>query len=107
MGGSRARSKASHCDFEGTFRLLGQKHVLTILWALVQRSPQRFNELRERVGANTATVTDRLKKMESLGLVQRAVIHVVPRRVEYRLTPMGSDLVKIFRPITQWREKYS
>ena len=107
MTGSRAGSGAPHCDFEGTFRLLGQKHVLPILWALVQKSPQRFNELREGVGANTATVTDRLKRMQGLGLVERVVIRVVPRRVEYRLTPMGLDLVKIFRPITQWRRKYS
>jgi DNA-binding HxlR family transcriptional regulator len=103
----RKRGTTSHCDFEGTFRLLGQKHVLHILWELVERSPQRFNELRERVGANTATVTDRLQRMQALGLVEREVIRVVPRRVEYRLTPMGRDLVKIFRPITRWRAKYS
>jgi DNA-binding HxlR family transcriptional regulator len=107
MPESRPGSKAPRCDFEATFRLLGQKHCLRILWALVQKSPQRFNELRDSVGANTATVTDRLKRMQNLGLVQRAVIRVVPRRVEYRLTPMGHDLVRIFRPITEWREKYS
>jgi len=52
-------------------------------------------------------MTDRLKQMQRLGLVQRDVIRVVPRRVEYRLTPMGRDLVKIFTPITRWRAKYS
>jgi DNA-binding HxlR family transcriptional regulator len=107
MPESRTGSVAQHCDFEATFQLLGRKHVLPILWALLQKSPQRFNELRDTVGANTATVTDRLKRMQNLGLVQRAVIRVLPRRVEYRLTPMGHDLVRIFRPITEWREKYS
>ena len=52
-------------------------------------------------------MTDRLRQMERLGLVRRDVIRVLPRRVEYRLTPMGRDLVKIFRPMTQWRAKYS
>jgi DNA-binding HxlR family transcriptional regulator len=98
---------APHCDAEATFRLLGQKHALHILWALLQRSPRRFNDLQASVGANTATVTDRLKQMQRLGLVRRDVIRVVPRRVEYRLTPMGRDLVKIFRPFARWREKYS
>jgi DNA-binding HxlR family transcriptional regulator len=107
MPAPRARPVAPHCDFEGTFRLLGQKHVLRVLWALVEKSPRRFNELRESVGANTATMTDRLRQMERLGLVRRDVIRVLPRRVEYRLTPMGRDLVKIFRPMTQWRAKYS
>jgi DNA-binding HxlR family transcriptional regulator len=107
MSARRARALAPHCDFEGTFRLLGQKHVLRLLWALVEKSPRRFNELRESVGANTATMTDRLRQMERLRLVRRDVIRVLPRRVEYRLTPMGRDLVKIFRPMTQWRAKYS
>ncbi|MCI4342976.1 MAG: helix-turn-helix transcriptional regulator [Thermoplasmata archaeon] len=107
MSTVRARPVAPHCDFEGTFRLLGQKHVLRVLWALVEKSPRRFNELRESVGANTATIADRLKQMEKLGLIRRDVIRVLPRRVEYRLTPMGRDLVKIFRPITRWRAKYS
>jgi len=107
MRESRARSPTPHCDFEGTFRLLGQKHALHILWALVERSPRRFNELRQSLGANTATVADRLKQMQNLGLIERDVIRVIPRRVEYRLTPMGRDLVKIFRPITAWRAKYS
>lgn len=87
--------------------MLGEKHVLPILWVLVEKSPQRFNELRESVGANTATVTDRLKRLQGLGLVEREVIHVVPRRVEYRLSAMGRDLVKIFRPMVEWRAKYS
>lgn len=107
MPKTRAGPVAPQCDFEGTFQLLGQKHVLHVLWALVEKSPRRFNELRESVGANTATFTDRLRQMERLGLVQRDVIHVLPRRVEYRLTPMGLDLVKIFRPMTRWRAKYS
>ena len=99
--------EAAHCDFEGTFRLLGQKHVLPILRALLERSPRRFSELQTSIGANTATLTDRLRRMQHLGLVRREVIRVVPRRVEYRLTPMGRDLVKIFAPMIKWREKYS
>lgn len=96
-----------HCDFEGTFRLLGQKHALRILRVLFERSPRRFSELRGEVGVNTATLTDRLKAMQQLGLLQRKVIHVIPRRVEYGLTPMGRDLLQIFRPLASWRTKYS
>ncbi len=107
MSGSSKGPAGPHCDFEGTFRLLGQKYVLHILRALVEKSPRRFNELQEAVDVNTATITDRLRRMEKLGLVRREVIRVVPRRVEYGLTPMGRDLVKIFHPMTEWREKYS
>jgi|HubBroStandDraft_1064217.scaffolds.fasta_scaffold03285_10 DNA-binding HxlR family transcriptional regulator len=103
----RAGPEGPHCDFEATFRLLGQKHVLHILRSLLESSPRRFNELRENVGVNSATMTNRLKQMEGLGLIRREVIRVIPRRVEYGLTPMGRDLVKIFAPMMEWREKYS
>lgn len=96
-----------HCDFEGTFELLGQRHVLQILRALMQKRPQRFNELQESLAVNTATLTDRLKRLEALGIVRRQPLRVVPRRVEYSLTPMGRDLLKIFRTMMEWRRKYS
>ncbi|MCI4346499.1 MAG: helix-turn-helix transcriptional regulator [Thermoplasmata archaeon] len=104
---AKAERGPSRCDFEATFQLLGRKYVLPVLRALLDASPRRFNELREAVGANTATLTDRLRHLERLGLVRREVIRVLPRRVEYALTPMGRDLVKIFAPMIRWREKYS
>jgi DNA-binding HxlR family transcriptional regulator len=107
MSSSSKGRSGPHCDFEGTFRLLGQKYVLHILRALVEKGPRRFNELQKTINVNTATITDRLRKMEQLGLIRREVIRVVPRRVEYGLTPMGRDLVKIFHPMMEWREKYS
>jgi DNA-binding HxlR family transcriptional regulator len=107
MKESRHVAEAPHCDFEATFRLLGQKYALHILRALLERSPRRFNELRESVGMNSATMTDRLRHMQELGLIRREVIRVIPRRVEYGLTPMGRDLVKIFEPMMEWREKYT
>lgn len=107
MAESRAARGAPRCDFEATFELLGQKHVLQILRALLEKSPRRFNELQESVSVNTATLTDRLKRLETLGIVRRRALRVTPRRVEYRLTPMGRDLLKIFRTMMEWRRKYS
>ncbi|MGC2035561.1 MAG: helix-turn-helix domain-containing protein [Thermoplasmata archaeon] len=107
MVGPEKGAAGSRCDFEATFQLLGQKYALHILLKLVEASPRRFTELEEALGVNSATLTDRLRRMERLGLVRRDVIRVIPRRVEYMLTPMGRDLVKIFRPLQSWREKYS
>jgi DNA-binding HxlR family transcriptional regulator len=107
MSGPGKAPNRSQCDFEGTFRLLGRKHALQILRALLERSPRRFSDLREAAGVNTATLTSRLRQMQSLGLLSREVIRVIPRRVEYDLTPMGRDLVKMFQPMLEWREKYS
>ncbi|NNN16809.1 MAG: helix-turn-helix transcriptional regulator [Thermoplasmata archaeon] len=107
MKTARTPSSSPPCDFEATFELLGQKHVLVILRALLEKSPQRFNELQTSTAVNTATLSDRLKRLEHLGLVQHRALAVTPRRADYRLTPMGRDLMRIFRTMMEWRRKYS
>jgi len=86
--------------------LLGERHVLMLLYLLYQKSPRGFNELKTAGDVNTATLSDRLKNLERLGIIERTVIRALPRRVEYGITPMGRDLLKIFRTMMEWRSKY-
>jgi DNA-binding HxlR family transcriptional regulator len=103
-----ARAAGIGCDFEGTMSLLGERHVLQLLYLLVEKSPRGFTELKLQAVVNTATLTDRLKRLEGLGIIERTVIRALPRRVEYDITPMGQDLVQqIFRTMAEWRSKYS
>ncbi|MFZ1023441.1 MAG: helix-turn-helix domain-containing protein [Thermoplasmata archaeon] len=95
------------CDFDGTMVLLGERHVLVLLYLLFQRSPRGFNELKVAGEVNSATLSDRLKRLEGLGIIERTVIRTIPRRVEYGITPMGRDLLKIFRTMMEWKAKYS
>lgn len=95
------------CDFEATIGTLGRKHVLDILRSLGERGPWRFNELKETLEVNPRTLTARLLELQRLGVVERRVHRVVPRKVEYALTPMGQDLVAIFQTLHQWKAKYS
>ncbi|MCI4331987.1 MAG: helix-turn-helix transcriptional regulator [Thermoplasmata archaeon] len=102
-----ATSPPPRCDFEATMATLGQKHVLGILHRLGERSPSRFHELRDGLQVNPRTLTVRLVELERLGVVARRVHHVVPRKVDYSLTPMGRDLVEIFQTLHAWKSKYS
>jgi DNA-binding HxlR family transcriptional regulator len=97
----------ARCDFDATMALLGERHVLAVLYALFQKSPRGFNELKAEAEVNPATLSDRLKRLERLGIVERTVIRVLPRRVEYGISPMGRDLIEIFRTMTEWRTKYA
>ncbi len=95
------------CDFEATIATLGQKHVLGILRSLGDGRPRRFHELRDGLRVNPRTLTARLVELQRLGVVARKVHHVVPRKVEYDLTPMGRDLIQIFHTLRRWRVKYA
>jgi DNA-binding HxlR family transcriptional regulator len=97
---------AGRFDSDGTLRLLGERHVLHLLYLLFEKSPRGFTELKVQAVVNTATLTDRLKRLEGLGIIQRRVIRALPRRVEYGITPRGEELLPIFRTIAEWRAKY-
>jgi DNA-binding HxlR family transcriptional regulator len=69
---------------------------------------QRFCELQDALGgANSATLSQRLKLLEDEGLVQRRAISAVPPWVEYSLTPKGSDLRIAISGIDRWADRWS
>lgn len=55
---------------------------------------------RELPGLTSKVLTDRLKKLESFGLVERQAFAEVPPRVEYTLTAQGQELVVILGSLT-------
>ncbi|HUR61837.1 MAG TPA: helix-turn-helix domain-containing protein [Candidatus Thermoplasmatota archaeon] len=88
-----------------------QKWSIEICFLLRMKQPRRFNELKEQLpGIGSRTLSQRLKELESQGIVSRTVFPEVPVRVEYNLTPKGSRMGDLFLPIiahlriTGWRE---
>ena len=57
---------------------------------------------RDLPGLTSKVLTDRLKKLESFGLIERQVFAEVPLRVEYTLTPQGEELVTILGSLTSF-----
>jgi DNA-binding HxlR family transcriptional regulator len=87
--------------------VLGQKWVLRIVHALGERT-QRFCELQDALGgANSATLSQRLKLLEDEGLISRRVVSSVPPWVEYSLTPKGRELHEALAPIDRWADRWA
>ncbi|GFZ97561.1 hypothetical protein GCM10011408_17540 [Dyella caseinilytica] len=47
-----------------------------------------------------------LKEMELDGIVKRKDFHEVPPRVEYSLTPFGTELREVLQPLCEWGAKH-
>ncbi|MCW1986028.1 UNVERIFIED_ORG: DNA-binding HxlR family transcriptional regulator [Sphingomonas sp. R1F5B] len=63
----------------------------------------RFNALRRELnGVTQRTLTQTLRRLERLGLVERHVIPVSPVAVEYSVTPLGESLKEPFQALFQW-----
>lgn len=87
--------------------MLGQKWVLRIVRTLGERT-QRFCELQDALGgANSATLSQRLKMLEEEGLVERHEISAMPPWVEYSLTAKGSELRRAINAIDMWAERWA
>jgi len=108
---SRAERRAAAVRAESAataaLNVLGQKWVMRIIRALGDRT-QRFCELQDALGgANSATLSQRLKMLEDEGLVERRAISAVPPWVEYSLTEKGSDLRTAIAGIDRWADRWA
>lgn len=72
----------------------------------VEEGPRSFGEIRARVGKITPKVlTTVLRALERDGIVARKAFAQVPRRVEYRLTPLGKTLTRPLGTLRRWAEE--
>lgn len=63
----------------------------------------RFSELKHTIPDITdRMLSERLKELESEGLVTREVVATTPVKVAYRLTPMGRSLEPVLDYIGKW-----
>ncbi|TDA70067.1 MAG: transcriptional regulator [Clostridia bacterium] len=69
--------------------------------------PLRFKDLQEQMPtASDRILSERLKELETAGVVQRKVYDEWPVRIEYELTQKGRDLESVVEAIQRWAEKY-
>src|SRR5690606_1200435 len=104
--GSMAIKEFKRCPAGEGIEVLQEKWVLHIVHALLA-GPKGFNELgRDVGGCNPTTLTQRLARLEVLGVVQKEVHSTasspVPPRCSYTLTPAGHDLERVISAIRSW-----
>ncbi len=87
-------------------KLLGDYTTLRIVDTLRLRE-LRFTEIaRAIVDTNSVTLTNRLKRLESAGLIEREEATVDRQSVVYRLTEIGADLLPILRAIQNFTRRH-
>ena len=92
------------CPIEKGMRILGGKWTGSILWHL-KDEPVRFNDLCRLIGgASKKMITERLRMLESHGLVQRSVLDTAPVSVEYSITESGKKALKTLDELRKWSE---
>jgi DNA-binding HxlR family transcriptional regulator len=92
--------------FHHAVELIGRRWSGAILNAMLP-GPQCFNELLAIVpGLSDRLLTERLRELESEGLVRRSVLSGPPVRVSYEMTESGKDLEPVIRSLQEWADRW-
>ena len=91
-----------HCRLREILDRVADKWSLLVISLLAERG-RRFTELRTEIdGISQRMLTLTLRRLERDGLVLRTVHPVVPPRVDYELTPLGTTLIDPIEALLEW-----
>jgi DNA-binding HxlR family transcriptional regulator len=92
--------------FHRAVELIGRRWTGAVLQTLLD-GPRRFGDLREAVPEiSDRMLSERLKELESEGIVVREVSADAPVRVRYGLTEKGRELKAPLRAIEDWAHEW-
>jgi DNA-binding HxlR family transcriptional regulator len=86
--------------------LVGRRWTGAVIQLLLQ-GPLRYAELRGAIpDISDRMLSERLRELETEGIVVRTVVPETPVRVEYELTPKGRALEHALAAIGKWAERW-
>ena len=96
---------AEPCAIERGMRVLGGKWTGSILWHL-KDEPVRFNDLARMVGgASKKMISERLRHLETHGLIDRQMLDTRPLGVAYQITAKGETALRFLDELRRWSEE--
>ena len=97
----------SPCPIAKTLDLLGDKWTLLVVRDLLFFGKRRFGEIASSPeGIPTNILADRLKRLESAGVIVSAPYHERPVRYAYSLSTKGEALGGVLRALLHWGKKH-
>src|SRR5262252_2405737 len=90
--------------FQRAIELIGKRWTGAVIRALLA-GPARFNHLLVGIpGISDRVLTERLRELETEGMVDRLVDPGPPVRVSYRLTARGRALSPVLAAVLEWAD---
>lgn len=96
-----------NCPVARTASFLGTRWTALILRDLLLNKACRYQELLQSLeGIAPNTLSNRLKRLEEDGIIERRMYEQHPPRAEYLLTPKGQALAPLIKAMRDWGQKY-
>jgi DNA-binding HxlR family transcriptional regulator len=97
--------RRSDCPVACTLDLIGDRWTLLIVRDLFKQKHRFSQFLESGEGIKTNILSERLKRLEAAGLIQRTQYQEHPPRYEYHLTQAGRSLSPVLKAIYSWGQK--
>lgn len=99
-------NKSQLCPkFEKAMSLLSKRWTGLIIYQLLS-GQQRFCTIEQAIGISGRLLSERLKELESQGIVKREIYPETPVRIEYSLTEKGKSLEPLMKEIEAWSQTW-
>ncbi|MEV1045767.1 helix-turn-helix domain-containing protein [Streptomyces sp. NPDC049916] len=109
--GREPQTDSGHIDedtcrkFQRSVETLGRKWSAAVLLATTQGT-RRFSEYRTRIpGISNQLLSQRLRELESHGLIERVVVPTTPVQITYLPTDRGVSLMGVLHPLIEWSDR--
>lgn len=89
------------CPVAASLQIVGERWSLLAVREM-SYGVHRFEQITQYTGASRDILTDRLRKLESAGVVERRQYSEHPPRFEYHLTAAGEALRPVLLALSQW-----
>jgi DNA-binding HxlR family transcriptional regulator len=82
----------NNCPIDTTFKIIGQKWTVIILREMFRNQPQFIRIMENIDGLTPKVLTQRMRTLQRLEIVERRIVLASPIHIEYRLTDLGKAL---------------
>jgi DNA-binding HxlR family transcriptional regulator len=98
---------SSFCPlYRRAIEIIGRRWTGAIVRSLLTGNV-RFSEIRGSIpGLSDRLLSERLKELETEGVVERRVLAQTPVRIEYHLTSKGDALATVVQAVSAWAEEW-
>lgn len=94
------------CSMAAALEIVGERWSLLVLRELAY-GVHRFGKIVGYTGAPRDILTDRLRKLEAAGVIERRQYCEHPPRYEYHLTQAGHELFPAMMSLLLWGDKWA
>ena len=101
----RLKTNQSVCSVAKAIDLLGERWML-LLVREVAFGTRRFDDFIANLGIARNVLTDRLAKLVAAGVLEQQPLRSDGRRMGYRFTAMGEDLLPMLLGFMQWGDRW-